>query len=232
MKIHYLKHVPFEGLAYIDEWLAEKSIPVSCTALYQNNSFPSLSDFDCLIIMGGPMSVYDDASRYPWLPDEKKFIKASIEADKIVIGICLGAQLIADVLGANVYPGKNKEIGWFPVKKTGNTSVLDAVWPNGFYAFHWHGDTFDIPENAVHILESDACKNQGFVYRENVFAFQFHLESTGDSIEQLIDNCGDELKETPFIQNADTIRALSSHTQDSNRYMKYFLDQIIGTKIT
>lgn len=231
MRIHYLKHVPFEGLAYINEWIDGRSIPTSCTALYQNDPFPRQSDFDCLIIMGGPMRVYDDTNKYPWIVNEKKFIEQSIKENKMIIGICLGAQMIADVLGAKVYPGKNKEIGWFPIKKTGNTSILDSIWPDTFYAFHWHGDTFDIPENAAHILESTACKNQGFIYQDKIFAFQFHLESTKESIEQLISNCGQELeKPDGYIQSADEIREKNEHISKSNQYMDSFLESVIQNK--
>jgi len=207
MKIHYLQHVPFEDVAYMGNWAKENGICFSPIRLYENDPYPSLSDVEALIIMGGPMGAGDDQI-YPWLKSEKAYIRKAIQKNKIVVGVCLGAQLIAMVLGAKVYPNPHKEIGWFPVHKTPqahNTSI-GKILPERFMAFHWHGDTFDIPEGAVHLAESKVCKNQAFVYLNRVIALQFHLESTQSSIESLIQNCRDELISAPHIQTADQIR--------------------------
>ncbi|MFH2067278.1 MAG: type 1 glutamine amidotransferase [Pseudomonadota bacterium] len=230
MRVHYLQHVPFEGPAYIKDWIENKSMDLSCTALYQNQKLPSQEDFDCLMIMGGPMGVNDE-KKYPWMMGEKKFIEQTIKQNKIVIGICLGAQLIADVLGAGVFPNQHKEIGWFPIRKISKSNLFDTIWPDEFYAFHWHGDMFEIPDGAIHFVESKACANQGFMYQENVFAFQFHLESTRQSIEQLILNCGHELKEAAtHVQDPDTIRRLSKYVPDCNNILKLFLESILGNQ--
>lgn len=114
MKIHYLQHVSFEALGYIEEWATNERIHVSRTALFLDERFPELDTFDHLIIMGGPMGVHEE-HRYPWLKPEKEFIDKALTAGKHVLGICLGAQLIAEVLGARVYPNPEKEIGWFRV---------------------------------------------------------------------------------------------------------------------
>ncbi|HIJ58003.1 MAG TPA: type 1 glutamine amidotransferase, partial [Deltaproteobacteria bacterium] len=162
-----------------------------------------------------------------WMKAEKAFIEQSIRNQKTVIGICLGAQLIADVLGARVYKNPVKEIGWFPVEKSKESkgSIFDSLWPDEFYAFHWHGDTFDIPPGAIHFAQSKACRNQGFVYQQHVFALQFHIESTKKSIEELIFYCGHELNETgTYIQHSDKIRRYFDHTLDCNRYMSNFLN--------
>jgi len=175
--------------------------------VYEYDPYPTLSDVENLIIMGGPMGVGDDQI-YPWLKSEKAYIRKAIQKNKIVVGVCLGAQLIAMVLGAKVYPNPHKEIGWFPVHKTPqahNTSI-GKILSESFMAFHWHGDTFDIPKGAVHLAESKVCKNQAFVYLNRVIALQFHLESTQSSIESLIQNCRDELISAPHIQTADQIR--------------------------
>jgi len=230
VKIHYLQHVPFEGLAYIETWLQTKNIIPSQTVLYQNQELPDQSDFDFLIIMGGPMGAHDE-NKFTWMKAEKIFIEQAIRNGKIVIGICLGAQLIADVLGAKVYKNPLKEIGWFPLKKSEESkgSIFDTLWPDEFYAFHWHGDTFNIPYGAIHLAHSKACRNQGFVYQQNVFALQFHIESTKKSIEELIFNCGHELKETgTYIQHSDKIRRYFDHILECNRYMSLLLEYIIG----
>ncbi|MEI7851737.1 MAG: gamma-glutamyl-gamma-aminobutyrate hydrolase family protein, partial [Kiritimatiellales bacterium] len=192
MNIHWLQHVPFEGLGCIEPWLIENGHDVSCMRLWAGDSFPNTGNVDGLIVMGGPMGVYDEAI-YPWLAEEKAFIKKIIAQDKPVLGICLGAQLIAEVLGAKVAKNKQREIGFFPVfgksaalteqrppggLRSVATASEDWKLPGEFMAFHWHGDTFGIPEGAAHLASSAACGNQAFIYKDNVLALQFHLETT------------------------------------------------------
>jgi len=117
VKLHYLQHVPFENLANIEVWAKEKGHSISKTQLFNGESFPQMNDFDWLVIMGGPMNIYQE-KEYPWLAKEKRFIAEAIDNNKIVLGICLGAQLIADVLGGIIYKSKHQEIGWFPVSLT------------------------------------------------------------------------------------------------------------------
>jgi len=133
MKIHYLQHVPFEDVAYLGNWAKENGVHLGRTKLYKDDPHPSLSHFDILIIMGGPMGVYDE-QEYPWLKTEKAYIREAIHNNKIVIGICLGAQIIAAVLGAEVYPNSHKEIGWFPVYKTpqSHNTAIGKILPESF----------------------------------------------------------------------------------------------------
>jgi GMP synthase (glutamine-hydrolysing) len=213
MKIHYLQHEPFEDPGTILEWAAERVHPVSATMLYKGEPLPSSSAFDMLVIIGGGMSVYEE-DKYPWLAAEKRFIRQAIDTGKTVLGICLGAQLIASALGARVYKNRHKEIGWFPVTLTpeGIKSELFKGRPARFQAFHWHGDTFDIPANAIKIATSKACANQAFVYGRRTVALQFHIESTAESVERLLTNCKDEIVEgKPYIQSADEIKKRNRH---------------------
>ena len=228
MKIQYIQHVPFEDIAYVGNWADKNGVHLGRTRLYEDDPYPFLSDFDVLIVIGGPMGVYDE-QEYPWLKTEKAYIRKAIHNKKIVVGICLGAQLIAAALGAKVYQNSFKEIGWFPVYKTPrakNTS-LGEILPKRFMAFHWHGDTFDIPNGAVHLAESKACKNQAFVYLNRVIALQFHLESTQSSIESLIQNCRDEVISAPFIQTADQIRKGYHQIESLNTIMAKLMNRII-----
>src|SRR3974377_365570 len=117
MRIHYLKHVPFEGLGFIEEWAGTNGHRVSATRQYAEETLPGSDDFDLLVVMGGHVGACDD-DRCPWLTTEKRFIEQAVEADKPVLGICLGAQLLAAVSGARVYRNQHKEIGWFPVTLT------------------------------------------------------------------------------------------------------------------
>lgn len=206
MRIHYVQHVPFEGPATIANWAQTRNHALTATHVYQNQSFPSLSEFDWLVIMGGPMNIYEE-NKYPWLVSEKNLVRQSIDAGKTVIGICLGAQLIADVLGAKVYANKEKEIGWLPVELTpeGMASTLFGSSPRRFTAFHWHGDTFDIPDGAVHLAKSDGCENQAFLYANRVLGVQFHLESTRQSVNELVLNCEEEIISGKYIQESRTM---------------------------
>ncbi len=206
MRVHHLQHVPFENLGSIKTVLKKNGHTMSSSHLYKGDNLPSVNDLDLLIVMGGPMSVSDE-NIYPWLKAEKQFIKEAIKYGKKVLGICLGAQLIAEVLGAEVHKNKYREIGWFNVKKTEEAAqtVLSNILPDGFEAFHWHGDTFEIPAGAIHIAQSEACKNQGFIFDNRVLALQFHLETTTESAEALLKNCRDELDGSKYVQNEKEI---------------------------
>ncbi|MBN2684953.1 MAG: type 1 glutamine amidotransferase [Pontiellaceae bacterium] len=224
MKLHYLQHVKFEGLGQIESWALSQNIEISCTRLFDGDALPPLEQFDALVIMGGPMGIYDH-DEHPWLVEEKVFIKRVIDEDKPVLGICLGAQLIADVLGAKVYPGPQKEIGWFPLQRT---KEAPEWFPETLTAFHWHGDTFDIPDGAVRLASSDACANQGFIVRDHVIALQFHMETTPQSMEALIANCAAELVDAPFIQTIDQMRAGAANIPIIHAELDKLLRALLG----
>lgn len=216
MKIHWLQHVPFEGLGCIGPWLAENGHAVSFTQLWAGDKLPEDGSVDGLVVMGGPMGVYDEAV-YPWLTAEKAFIKEIIKQDKPVLGICLGAQLIAEVLGAKVSKNDQREIGFFPL--TGDGTIL----PKNFTAFHWHGDTFGIPDGATHLASSAATENQAFIYKGNVLGLQPHLETTEASLLSLYENAKDEIAEAPFIQSLEQIKPFLLSLAPANALMKLLL---------
>lgn len=226
MKIHWLQHVKFEGLGYIGPWLRENGHAVSCTRLWASDEFPDIGNVDGLIVMGGPMGIYDD-EQHSWLAAEKAFIKKVIGQDKPVLGICLGAQLIADVLGSNVWKNNQKEIGFFPMvgKKGSNAWKL----PEEFLAFHWHGDTFGIPEGAVCLASSEATENQAFLYHDKVLALQFHLETTEESLLALYENCSDEITDGPFIQTLEKMRPFFPMLGKANFLMKDLMDRLFAS---
>jgi len=231
MRIHYLQHAPFEDLAKIWMWANNKGHSVASTKLHLGGKTPPMDSFDWLIVMGGPMSVSDE-EKYPWLVGEKKFIGETIDSGKSVLGICLGGQLVADVLGGKVRRNNQKEIGWFNVKKTGEGSGYFKSFPGEFMAFHWHGDTFDIPSGATRLAESDGCANQAFEYNRNVLALQFHLESSESSIGQLIDNCKDDMTAGKYVHTADEILHGKAYLQKTNIYMSSLLDEIEKRAVT
>ncbi|MCX6150901.1 MAG: type 1 glutamine amidotransferase [Ignavibacteriales bacterium] len=227
LKLHCLLHVPFEGPAYINDWVKEKNHGISFTKFYMNQNPPKIDDFDWLIIMGGPMNIYEE-EKYPWLIKEKEFIKEAIKKGKVVIGICLGSQLIADALGSRVYKNENKEIGWFPVQltKSAKHHPLFKFLPNEINVFHWHGETFNLPKDAIHLAESKACKNQMFIYKQRVIGIQFHLEMTKKSIEEIIENCQDELQQNIYVQTAEEIKNQMDYSNQCNNLMKELLDKL------
>jgi GMP synthase-like glutamine amidotransferase len=202
MRAHFLLHVPFEGPGSIERWLRRHRYGMSATRLYESSSFPDFGEFDVLIVMGGPMSVNDEKV-HDWLVPEKRFIERAIEADKRVLGICLGAQLIANSLGASVSRNEHKEIGWFPIRTT--QPAVDSPIPDGLEVFHWHGETFEIPKEAVRLAESDACANQAFQLGRNVIGLQFHLETTPESARQIVSSCHDELRPSRYVQPSEVI---------------------------
>ena len=233
MRIHYLQHVPFEGLGCIEDWAKTAGHRIAATRFYLKEPLPNVNDMDWLIVMGGPMNIYDDA-KFSWLAAEKRCLKEAIENKKIVLGICLGAQLLADVLGAKIYPNRHKEIGWYNIRKvkTSQENGIAALFPDTIEAFHWHGDTFDIPDGADHFVQSAGCKNQGFTLGERVLALQFHLEIAKSGAENLIIQCGNEIDKGRFCQTPDTMLANSDRFETINKLMYRILDHMAATAAT
>jgi GMP synthase-like glutamine amidotransferase len=226
MRIHSLEHEPFEGLANIEVWAKKRGHSISRTLLFNNEELPNMSDFDWLVIMGGSMNIYEE-EKYPWLKEEKNFIAEAIAYKKIVLGVCLGSQLIADVLGGRVIKNRFKEIGWFPVSLTreARNSSIFSTFPGKFTAFHWHGDTFKIPPGAARIAESEGCANQAFEYGR-VIGLQFHLEYSVESIDLMFKNCGDEIVDGKYIQKPDEIISQNNNVRELNRLLILLLDNI------
>ncbi len=232
MNIHCFRHVPFETPGTIAEWVELNGHTLSYSLFFEKDfHLPSLSDFDALLVMGGPMNVNEHA-KYPWLPSEKKFIRNAIDSGKKVLGICLGAQLIASALGYAVYKGKEKEIGFFPVNftKDARESPMFSHFANAYPLFHWHGDSFDLPENAVLIASTGACRHQAFILGRQVLALQFHLEMNEPAIEQMMLHDGNELAEKGnYIQTKPAIRSGYALLEANRRDLFELLNQFFST---
>ena len=223
MRVHCFQHVPFEGLGSMTGWLEARSARVTSTRFFEDSALPRMDDIDWLIIMGGPMSV-NDQETCPWLGAEKAFIAEAIAREKVVLGICLGAQLIASARGARVHRNPQPEIGWFPVERTGRQGA--RALPARADVFHWHGETFDLPEGALGIARSDACENQAFVIGDRVVGFQFHLETTAEAARAMIAACGSELVPGRFIQTEEEILASTERFDRINALMTGVLDSL------
>lgn len=183
MDAYIFQHVEFEGPGAILPYLESRNFQVRLVKLYAGDAIPSPSSVDFAVLMGGPMSALDE-DEYPYLALEKRFCREMFALKKPLLGICLGAQIMANAFGAAIRKNPEKEIGWFPV-----------IFENGLSmeAFHWHGETFDIPELATPLAYSAACKNQGFRLGR-IVGLQFHLETTRESMNAILENCSDELE--------------------------------------
>jgi len=226
-QIHYFQHVPFETPGFIDKWAAHHGYSQSATRFFDGQKPPDLDAVDWLVILGGPMGVYDEAD-YPWLVEEKKAIKEALAGGKVILGICLGAQLVAESLGALIRPNLYKEIGWFPIYLESRALDLPIadVLPPQWEAFHWHADTFEIPDGARLLASSAACRNQGFVLGDRVVGLQFHLEMDRTAAETLLQNCAAEMVPDDYVQTSHEILAADAPFAETCGLMEKILDYL------
>jgi GMP synthase-like glutamine amidotransferase len=208
MRAHYFQHVPFEELGSIRPWLEAAGCEITVTQFFKSWELPDPGEIDLLVVMGGPMSVNDEI-QYPWILPEKDYIRNAVRSGKSVLGICLGAQLIASAMGARVYKNSEKEIGWFPVNWIAPLEGATFEFPASSEVFHWHGETFDLPNGALQLANSAGCKNQAFQLGKSVIGLQFHLESTKESTMELVQHCRDELVPSRFVQTEKIILSAS-----------------------
>jgi GMP synthase (glutamine-hydrolysing) len=231
LRIHCFQHVIHEGLGSIEEWIALNGHSLTSTNFFKGEKLPETSDIDWLIVMGGPMNV-DDEEQFPWLADEKKFIRKVIDTGKTVVGICLGSQLVSSALGARVYRNREKEIGWFDIELTPGAQSGKFFFGMGgrIKVFHWHGDTFDLPENAIHLAYSEACKNQAYIYKDKVLALQFHLELTQNSLKKMIDFGSKELNSGKYVQTEQELLKYSQLIDENRKILFTLLNRLAGKK--
>ncbi|MBB5351776.1 GMP synthase-like glutamine amidotransferase [Haloferula luteola] len=204
MHVHVIQHVPFEGPAAIDPWLTQRGHHVTRSLMDRADNLPDPETIDFLILMGGPMSVHDEKS-HPWLVREKEYLGQWLKSGRPTLGICLGAQLMASSLGATVRRQEDREIGWFPVESI--PQLEGFSFDSSFMAFHWHGETFDLPPDALPLARSVACPQQGFQWGPKAIGLQFHLETTPSSCAQLVEHGESDLVPGPFVQTKSQLLA-------------------------
>jgi GMP synthase-like glutamine amidotransferase len=228
VRTHWLQHADFEDLGCIAPWLVARGDIVTHTRLYAGETLPTTDTFDFLIVMGGPMNIYEyDA--HPWLKAEKALIKQAIAAGKRVLGICLGSQLIADVLGGPVTRNAHTEVGWFPVQMNAaaRQSRLFAGFPERYLAFHWHGDTFAIAPGARNLASSAACAHQAYDFRGRVAAIQFHLEVTAANARDWFAH--ERPAPAAYVQAPEKILTDISLFAENNRLMIRLLENLTSS---
>jgi len=213
------QHVPFENEAAIGEWARTRDIPYSIIRCWENE--PLEAD-DLLVVLGGSMSAYDDLN---FIRNEIEFLRRRIYEGGKVFGICLGAQLIASAMDASVYPSHTREAGWRDIEILSHPLTLDLA-PK-MSVFHWHGDTFDLPEGTLRLASNDAFENQAFATPDGrIIATQFHFETTAESMENLLNVDIAYLDfNSPYVSNADTIRAEAHHIPTVNKALFELLDR-------
>ncbi len=225
-RVFLIQHADFEGPGAIADWAAARGHKVT-TVMAASGVFPPAREDALLVVLGGPMSAGDEA-QHPWLAAEKAAIRLAIDAGSRVLGVCLGAQILASVLGASVGRNPEPEIGWFPISLTPDAgeSLVFGAFPQGPVVGHWHGDTFELPPGATRIATSEACANQAFEYAGGrVVGMQFHLEWTAESVAVLLETCAADLVPRPYVVTAKEFSAGErEYAQECRRLLYTLLD--------
>lgn len=224
-RIHVIQHVPFETPAHIGRWAGERGLELEIVRLFDGVAPPDADDVEALVLMGGPMSVHDEML-FPWLAAEKRLVERVLRLERPVLGVCLGAQIIADVLGARVHRNRFQEIGWYRTEPTAE-GRSHPRFPVGdaFTPLHWHGETFDLPAGTVHLARSAACEQQAFAWGARVLGLQFHLEMTPEGIQDLITNCAGEMGSGPYVQSPEQMIAAGGHVAAAHAMLEALLDR-------
>lgn len=210
-KARVIQHVGCETLGTIAESLDAAGVSFQYVRPFEGEPVPTIDGADGLIVMGGPMGVYE-RPRYPFLKEEMRLIEQFLKAERPVLGVCLGSQLLAAVLGAPVAPGKKKEIGWHPVQLTPEAQA-DRLWGGvapTFIAYHWHGDLFHLPKGAVSLARSAQTEHQAFRYGLNAYGFLFHMEVTEKIVGEMVKAFSEELH-AARIDGEEIVRQLPAH---------------------
>jgi len=207
--IYVLQHHPIETIGAIAGLLQAAGITANVVRSDAGQAVPKeIGEAAGLIVMGGPQSVYEQ-DKFPYLTDEIRLIEDAMRRDRPVVGVCLGSQLIAATLGAKVYPGRKKELGWHRLTLT-DTARTDALWkdvPRNFMALHWHGDIFDLPRGAALLASSAQTAHQGFRYGRGTYGFLFHAEVTFPHVRTMVETFADELSTAGLNGRAITLNA-------------------------
>ena len=232
LKVHYFQHIAGEGFGSCYSFLKQYDAHISATEFFalppdlplDIEALPQVEDVDLLIIMGGAMSVNDEAN-FPWLKIEKRWLRRYLSMGKPAIGLCLGGQLIANALGAAVSRNEKPELGWTEVRKTNHIPDTCFKVPAQFNVMQWHSETFEIPKGAIHLAENEVCRNQMYQIGKNVLGFQFHPEITAHSLALFLENDEDSPHFSDY--HAHTKQQLKNTTKNNFIEGNQILNQAI-----
>lgn len=225
MRIHTIIHAPFEEPGIIENWAVSKEHGLSSTHTYQGGILPDISTIDFLVIMGGPQSP-TELDKYPYLRNEITLTKQAIDHGKAVLGICLGAQIISESLGAKTERSPNKEIGVYPIylTKEGEVDHIFKKFPKSFNVMHWHNDMPGIPQEAVLLAYSKGCPRQVIRYSDRVYGLQCHMEMTTELVKGMVEHCVKDLNPSEYIQQKEKL--LTYDMAEINSKMFLILDYL------
>jgi len=229
MDILIFKHIYNEPAGHAEQWADERGHSYVYHYWDEDHVLTGLLQFDLLIIMGGMMGAYDE-SEFPWLVAEKRLIREAVESGRKVVGICLGAQMIASALGARVYKNIHAEIGFHRVIPVQPGTGGISLFPEPIDAFQWHGDTFDLPDGACLVATSENIKNQAFTFGNNTLALQFHPEMNHDIIGGLLRNSWEKEASSPWKQSREAILSRIDLADQGRSMLFRLLDELTARK--
>lgn len=225
LRIHALINYSIADLGTIEEWARKKGHDVQTTFVSEERGFPNVNAFDMLIILGGIMGAYEE-EKHPWLKKEKQFILEAVQAKKKILGICLGSQMLADVLGGKAYPHTHQEVGWWEVRFDSKVEKFPLFkgLPKRIKAFQFHGDTFDVPKDAEWLAESDGCKNQAFIYGDRILGLQFHPEFNEEKLREIATLFSDSFTEGTYKQLPEEFLGQEVNMKQAKKFLFKLLD--------
>ncbi len=240
LKVHYFQHIAGEGFGSCYEYLKQLNAQITATEFFalpldrplDIEALPTVEEVDLLIIMGGTMSVNDEAN-FPWLTVEKRWLRRYLSLGKPALGLCLGGQLIANALGAAVSRNSEQELGWNVVNRVKNISAECFELPHTIKVMQWHSETFEIPKGAIHLAENDTCRNQMYQIGKNVLGFQFHPEITPEALSLFL-NDEDELSKFSgqYVQTEFSLRKTPKETfHEGNELLKEAIEYVLRRSV-
>ncbi len=230
MKFLFIKHIDIEGPGTMGSYLEENNFKYDTVELYNNDTLPdNPSQYNAIVVLGGPMNVYEE-EKYPFLKAEDELIKKTLNENIPMLGLCLGGQLISKACGAKVKKTETKEIGWFKtcLTESGQNDPLFTGLLAEIEVFQWHGDTFDVPENSIHLASSELCRNQAFRYNENVYALQFHLEVTREMISDWLTAYSGEVASTEGVSSKTILEYAEQYSDAYNKQANIFYSNFLN----